>query len=120
MDACGGNHHHGVLQVTAWLEGSSIGVDVHMAHRSLDADTAVWGAPGVGVQDVHEESIIRGQGGLVVSVLKGRAGWVQTWETDGRREKGELEREREREKSHSICNTVHENMHAKASVCFQD
>lgn len=119
MDACGGNHHHGVLKVTAWLEGSSVGVDVHMAHRSLDADAAVWGAPGVGVQNVHEESIIRGQGALGVSVLKGWAGWVQTWEADGRREKGEVERERGREQSQSICNTVHENMQAKASVCFQ-
>lgn len=67
-----------VLDVAAWLESASIGVNVDVAHGSLDADAAVRGAPGVGVQDVHKLGVASGQGALVVCVLKGGTSRIQT------------------------------------------
>ncbi|TNN75338.1 hypothetical protein EYF80_014385 [Liparis tanakae] len=52
------------------LESASVGVNVDVAYGSLDADAAAWGAPGVGVQDVHKLGVLSGQGELVVCVLK--------------------------------------------------
>lgn len=72
------NSQQGVLDVAAWLEGASIGVDVNVAHWPLDADAAVWGTPGVSVQDVHKLGIISGQGVLIVCMLKSGASRIQT------------------------------------------
>lgn len=60
-----------ILNVAAWLESASIGVNVDVADWSLDADAAVWGAPSVGVQDVHKLGVTSGQGALVICVLEG-------------------------------------------------
>ncbi|KAG7230798.1 hypothetical protein INR49_019612 [Caranx melampygus] len=54
------------------LEGASVGVNVNVAHRPLDADAAVRRAPGVGVQDIHKLGIISGQGVLVICMLKNK------------------------------------------------
>lgn len=50
-----------------------------MAHWSLDANAAVWRASGVGVQDVHKLGIASGQSALIICVLKGGTGGIQTW-----------------------------------------
>jgi len=71
--------HQGVLDVATWLEGASIWVDVNVTHRSLDANAAVWGPPGVGMQDVHKLGIASGQSALVVCVLKSGTSRIQTW-----------------------------------------
>lgn len=67
-----------VLDVAAWLESASVGVDVDVAHGSLDANAAVRGAPGVGVQHVHKLGVVFGQGVLVVCVLEGGTSRIQT------------------------------------------
>lgn len=72
------NPQQGILDVAARLEGASIGVNVDVAHRPLDADAAVWGAPGVGVQDVHELGVISGQSALVICMLEGGTSRIQT------------------------------------------
>lgn len=59
-----------------------------MPHGPLDADAAVGGAPGVGVQDVHELAVVSGQGALVVCVLEGGAGGIQTWRGWGEQHNG--------------------------------
>ena len=83
------NHQQGILEVAAWLEGASVGVNVNVAHRPLDANAAVGGAPGVGVQDVHKLGIISGKGALVICMLKGGTSRIQTLvEKDG--ESGEF------------------------------
>lgn len=65
------NPQQSILDVTAWLESATIGVNVNMAHWSLDANAAVWGAPGVGMQDVHKLGVTSGQGALLICMLKG-------------------------------------------------
>jgi len=77
FDAGRGAAQEGVLDVAARLEGASVGVDVHVAHGPLDADAAVRQAARVGVQDVHELGVTRGQDVLVVGVLEGGPGGVQ-------------------------------------------
>lgn len=79
LDAFQCDPHQRVLDVAARLESASVGVDVDVAHRSLDADAAVRGAPGVGVQHVHKLGVFFGQSVLVVCVLEGGAGRIQTW-----------------------------------------
>lgn len=78
LDAFQGDPQQCVLDVAARLEGASVGVNVNVAHGSLDADAAVWGASGVGVQDVHKLGVIPGQGALVVGVLEGGTSRIQT------------------------------------------
>lgn len=73
--------HQSVLDVAAWLESASVGVNVDVAHSPLDADAAVRGASGVGVQDVHKLGIVWGEGAGGVCVLEGGTSRVQTWIT---------------------------------------
>ena len=80
-----GDSNQRVLDVAARLEGASVGVNIDVSHGPLDADAAVRGAPGVGVQDVHELGIVPGQGALVVSVLEGGTGRIQTCVEEGKR-----------------------------------
>lgn len=74
-----------VLDVAARLESAAVGVNVNVAHGFLDADAAARGAPGVGVQDVHELGIVSGQSVLDVCVFKVGTCWIQTY---GEREEG--------------------------------
>lgn len=48
-----------------------------MSNGSLDADAAVRGSSGVGVQDVHKLGVVRREGVLVVCVLKGGTCGIQ-------------------------------------------
>lgn len=73
------NPHQGFLDAAARLEGAAIGVNVDVAHRPLDTNAAVRGAPGVGVQDVHKLGIISGKGALVICVLEVGTSRIQTW-----------------------------------------
>ncbi len=66
------------MDVAAWLESATVGVNVNVAHGSLDADAAIRGSPGVGVQYVHKLSIVFGQGVLVVCMLEGGTSRIQT------------------------------------------
>lgn len=68
-----------VLDVAARLERATVGVNVNVSNRSLDADAAARGPPGVGVQDVHKLGIVGGEGGLVVCVFKGGACGIQAY-----------------------------------------
>lgn len=65
------------MDITAWLESASIGVNVNVAHWSLNADAAVWGASGVGVQNVYKLGIISGQSVLVICMFKCGTGRIQ-------------------------------------------
>ena len=49
-----------------------------MAHRLLDADAEAQRAPGEGVEDVHEVSVVRGEPPVGVLALEVRAGGIQT------------------------------------------
>lgn len=66
------------MDVTARLESASIGVNIDVTHGSLNADAAVRGASGVGVQDINKLGVISGQGVLVVCMLKGGTSRIQT------------------------------------------
>lgn len=65
------------MDVAARLEGAPVGVNVHVSKGPLDADAAVRGPPGVGVQDVHELRVVRGQDVLDVRVFEGGACGIQ-------------------------------------------
>lgn len=78
VQAVGSDHPHSVLQAAARLEGTSIGVDVHMTHWSLNADAEIRAASGVRVQDVDKFRIIRGETVQPIGMLKGRASRVKT------------------------------------------
>jgi len=68
----------GAPEVAARLEAPSVGVDVHVAHRLLDADAETQGAPGEGVQHVHKVGVVRGEAAVGVLPLKVWAGWIET------------------------------------------
>lgn len=87
-----------VLDVAARLESAPVGVNVNVAHGSLDADAAARRAPGVGVQDVHKLGIVSGQSVLDVCVFKVGTCWIQTY---GEGEKGMNRKEFDR---HNINN----------------
>lgn len=59
VQALRSNHPHGVPQTAARLEGATIGVDVHMTNRSLDANAEVRATSGVCVEDVDKFCIVR-------------------------------------------------------------
>lgn len=85
LDALQGDSHQRVLDVAARLEGSPVGVDVDVPHGSLDADAAVRGPSGVGVEDVHELGVVGGEGVLVVRVFEGGTCRVQAYGGEGRK-----------------------------------
>lgn len=79
LDALCCNSQKCVLDVTARLECAPVGVNVDVPHGSLDADAAVRGSSGVGVQDVHELGVVGGEGVLVVRVFKGGTCGIQAY-----------------------------------------
>lgn len=88
-----------VLDVAARLESATVGVNVNVAHRFLDADAAARGAPGVGVQDIHKLGIVSGQSVLDVCVFKAGTCWIQTY---GEGEKGMNRKEFDRHNNKTI------------------
>lgn len=78
IEAFHGNSQQSIMNVAARLEGSSIGVNIDVAHSPLDADAATRGAPGVGVQYIHKLGIVLGQGALDICILKGGTSRVKS------------------------------------------
>lgn len=48
-----------VLDVAAWLEGATVGVEIKVSHRLLDAHTEPHVLLGEGVDGVHKVGIVR-------------------------------------------------------------
>lgn len=77
LDALECDSQQRVLDVTARLERATVGVNIDVSNRSLDADAAVWGSSGVGVQDVYKLGVVRRESVLVVCVFKGGTCGIQ-------------------------------------------
>lgn len=58
VDAVSGNELHCMLNAAARLEGSTVWIDVHVTHGSLDPDAEVRRASGVCVQDIDKGGIV--------------------------------------------------------------
>lgn len=67
-----------VMQVTSWLEVSSVGVEVIMSHSLLDAHTEAQVFLGEGVDRIHELSVIRRQSVCGRHAFKQGPRWIQT------------------------------------------
>ncbi len=79
MDTVLGNVLVNVLQVTSWLEVSSVGVEVIMCHSLLDAHTKAHTFLGEGVNGIHKLSIIRRQSVCGRHAFKQWPCWIETW-----------------------------------------
>lgn len=71
-----------IIESTAWLEVTPVGVDVDVTHRHLNADAQAKGAR-VGVQDIHEVCVVRGQPLVDVRPFKQRPSRIQTYSRRG-------------------------------------
>lgn len=66
-----------VLQVTPWLEISSIRVKVIMGHSLLNSHTEAHTLVGESVDGIHKFSIIRRQSVRGRHTFKQRTGWIE-------------------------------------------
>ena len=67
------------LQVTSWLEVSSVRVKVIMCHRLFDAHTEAHTFMGEGVDGIHKIRIIRRQSVCVRHAFKQWPRRIKTW-----------------------------------------
>ncbi len=79
MDAVLGYVLVNVLQVTSWLEVSSVWIKVIVCHSLLDAHTEAHTLMGEGVNGIHKLSIIRRQSVCGGHALKQWPRWIETW-----------------------------------------
>lgn len=70
-----------VLQVTSWLEVSSIGVKVIMRHGLFDAHAEAHTLVGEGVDGIHKFSVVRRQSVRGRHAFKQRPRWIKAWKT---------------------------------------
>ena len=76
------NRPQNIIESTAWLEVTPVGVDVDVTHWHLNADAQAKGAR-VGVQDIHKVCVVRGQPLVDVHPFKQGPSRIQTYSRRG-------------------------------------
>lgn len=66
----------GSSKVAARLEAASIGINIYMANRLLDANAQTQRASSESVKDIYKVSVVWRQASVSMFTLKVRTGWV--------------------------------------------